>query len=415
MQQIGLTVDLFFKYKYVNYPKLLLTSIDNYNPSPHGSAKRVSVSDTVNYKSKREKDQWGKFDENWSFAIHEVPEEFRTEKKYQNFILAKQEEEEQKLILKSKPYHIEIEPTNICNLHCPLCSTGVDAITRKKQKLTLENFKKIIDEVKDTTILLALQNWGEPTLVKDLPKMIRYATDAGIWTHIATNFSVTYPDEWLEEFIKSGIGRLKLDIDGTTQEVYEKYRIGGSLDLLLKNARRAIQIKKENGLKYPLIQARMIVTKKNEHQIDDFKKLAMELDVDEMELGNIRLNPNTVSEEWLPLDQNYIYDTYLGERRVNPCHWPWSGLAINSDGGVSPCAIIDDANSDFGNVFETSVMDIWNSDYYVSSRSTWTKNAKIDKTTICNICKNDTHNPNLLRVGNTFSLTMDSSVKFRNK
>lgn len=390
-----------------------MTTPDAYEPTPHGSAKRMSISDTISYRAKRDADKWGKFDENWSFAIHEVPYEFRTEKKYENFVLAKQEEKEQKLILKSKPYHIEIEPTNICNLHCPLCSTGVSAVTREKQKLTLENFKKIIDEMKDTTILLALQNWGEPTLVKDLPKMIRYATDAGIWTHIASNFSVTYSEEWLEEFIKSGIGRLKIDIDGTTQEVYEQYRIGGNLELLLKNTKRAIQIKKENGQKYPIIQARMIVTKKNEHQIEDFKKLSKELGVDEMELGNIQLNPNTVADEWLPQDKNYVYETYLGKRRSNPCHWPWSGIVINSDGGVSPCAIIDDPNSDFGNVFETSVMDIWNNEYYVSSRSSWTKDAKIERTTICNICKNDTHNPNLLRVGNTFSLTMNNSVKFR--
>ena len=392
-----------------------MTTINEPNSNPHGSAKRISVSDTVNYKAKREGDKWGKFDENWSFAIHEVPEEFRTQKKYENFILAKQEEQEQKLILKSKPYHVEIEPTNICNLHCPLCSTGVNAITRQKQKLTLENFKKIIDEIKDTAILVALQNWGEPTLVKDLPKMIRYAADAGIWTHIATNFSVEHSDEWLEEFIQSGLGRLKLDLDGTTQEVYEQYRIGGNLELLLKNIRKVVKIKKELGLKYPIIQARMIVTKKNEHQIDDFKKLGEELGVDEIELGNIQLNPNTAAEEWLPLDQNYVYDTYKGERRLNPCHWPWSGLVINSDGGVAPCAIVDDPNSDFGNVFETSIADVWNNDYYVSSRSSWTADAKIDKTTICNLCKNDTHNPKLLRVGNTFSLTMNDSVEFRNK
>ena len=62
---------------------------------------------------------------------------YEVAKKYENFVLAKQEEKEQKLILKSKPYHIEIEPTNLCNLHCPLCSTGVDAITRPKQKLNI--------------------------------------------------------------------------------------------------------------------------------------------------------------------------------------------------------------------------------------------------------------------------------------
>ena len=66
-----------------------------------------------------------------------------------------------------------------------------------------------------------------------------------------------------------------------------------------------------------------------------------------MELGNIQLNPNS-AKEWLPNNKDYVYDTYLGERVTTPCHWPWSGLVINSDGGVSSCAIVDDQNADFG-------------------------------------------------------------------
>ena len=103
----------------------------------------------------------------------------------------------------------------------------------------------------------------------------------------------------------------------------------------------------------------------------------------------------------------------MGEARNTPCHWPWSGLVINSDGGVTSCTIVDDPGSDFGNVFETSIMDVWNNEYYVSSRTTWTENAKRSKTTICNICKNDTHNKRLLRVGDTFSLTLNRNVKFK--
>ena len=149
----------------------------------------------------------------------------------------------------------------------------------------------------------------------------------------------------------------------------------------------------------------------NEHQIEDFKKLSKELEVDEMELGNIQLNPNS-AKEWLPSNKDYVYNTYLGERVTTPCHWPWSGLVINSDGGVSSCAIVDDQNGDFGNIFENDIMEIWNNEYYQSARTTWSKGKKRTKTTICNICKNDTHNKQLLRIGNTFSLTLNKHVSF---
>ena len=52
-----------------------------------------------------------------------------------------------------------IEPTNSCNLGCPLCPTGINAKTRDKGLLKLDEFKKLIDQVKETTIEMYLQNW----------------------------------------------------------------------------------------------------------------------------------------------------------------------------------------------------------------------------------------------------------------
>ena len=155
-----------------------------------------------------------------------------------------------------------------------MCSTGIDAKTRKKGTLTFKKFKHLIDETKDTILQLSLQNWGEPTLVHDLPKMIRYAVDSGVFVRLSTNLSIEYPDGYLEEFINSGLGRLVVDVDGTTQDIYEKYRRNGNLDTVLKNLEDIVKIKNQNKLEYPIIQARMLVMKHNEHQIDEFKKLA---------------------------------------------------------------------------------------------------------------------------------------------
>lgn len=374
-----------------------------------GASKTFSVADGLSVKSRRENDEWGTFDENWGFRIHDIPMEFRAEKKYKNFMLAKKEENEGKLVLESHPFNIIIEPTNICNLRCPLCSTGIDAKTRNKGTLSFEKFKNLIDQIRDYCLLLSLQNWGEPTLVKDLPKMIQYAATAGIFTRLSTNFSLSHSNEYLEKLMKSGLGILVIDVDGTTQEVYEKYRIGGSLETVLKNTKKVVKIKKNNKIKFPIIQTRMLVMAHNEHQIKEFKKLSKELEVDEMELGNIQINPNT-AKKWLPKNKQYVYDSYYKDRIITRCHWPWSGLTINWDGGVSPCCIVDDKNSDYGNVFEDGLFRLWNNEYYISARSEFSKTKKISKFTICNICKNDTHNPKLFRVGDTFSITTNPST-----
>ena len=373
-----------------------------------------SACDDITIKAKKNDDEWEDFDEGWGFYLPDVPNKFRTKIKHENYLLARKEEEEKKTVLKSKPYIMVIEPTNICNLQCPLCSTGVGGQSRDKGSLNFENFKKLIDEAGDYLLKLALQNWGEPTLVKDLPKMIRYAADKGIFVTISSNFSIDYKDEYLEEFIKSGLGLLKIDIDGTTEEIYQKYRISGKLKTVIENTKRVVEIKKKHNLKYPIIQSKMLVMKHNEHQIEDFKKLSKTLDVDEIELGNIQLDPKA-GKDWLPTNKKFIYETYLQDTEIQPCHWPWSGFVVNWDGGVTPCCIVDDSGADFGNIFKEGLMGVWNNEYYISARSEFSDKKEISKFTICNVCKNDTHNPKLFRVGDTFSITTNPDTKLNNK
>ena len=107
-----------------------------------GGSKRFSVADEQFVRAEKTNQEWGKFDEDWGFRIYDVPKEFRSKSKIENFNLAKKEESDRKLILESMPYQIDFEPTNICNLRCPLCSTGLDAETRQKGVLDFIKFKK---------------------------------------------------------------------------------------------------------------------------------------------------------------------------------------------------------------------------------------------------------------------------------
>lgn len=376
--------------------------------------KSISLSDSVSITSKKINQSWSSYDEKWGFIFDDIPDEFLTQTKLDNFLLARKEEDEKKIRLKSKPYHYVIEPTNVCNLHCPLCSTGINAETREKGTLTIEKFKKLIDQIKDVALELYLQNWGESTLVKSLPDMIKYATENKVFVNLSTNFSINYSKDYLQNLITSGLGKLVIDVDGTTQETYEQYRINGKLETVLENTRKAVKYKKENNLKFPIITTKMLVMKHNEHQIDDFKKLSKSLDVDQMELNNIQINPNT-AKSWLPNNPEFRYASYEQSGTVEPCHWPWSGFVVNWNGDVAPCCIVDDSDSDFGNIFNDGLEKIWNNEYYISARSEFSNEKEITKDTICNVCKNDTHNPNLFRVGDTFSITSKPFVNVKKR
>ena len=82
--------------------------------------------------------------------------------------------------------------------------------------------------------------------------------------------------------MKAVLDRLIISIDGTTQEVYEQYRVGGNLDKVMEGAKNIVKWKKELKSKTPFIVFQFLVVKPNEHQMEDVKKLAKEMGVDDV-------------------------------------------------------------------------------------------------------------------------------------
>jgi radical SAM protein with 4Fe4S-binding SPASM domain len=335
-------------------------------------------------------------------------------KKIKNFLIACVEEKNVSIKLTSFPYKLIVDPTNACNLGCPLCPTGLGASDRKKGILKFSDFKKIVDESKDYCIEMHLYNWGEPTLNKELVKMIKYAHENKIWTRISSNMSLNYKENYLQDLVTSGLSLLHIDIDGLDQEVYVKYRKKGNLNTVLNNLKEIIKIKETRKLEKPVLELAMLAMRQNEHQHDEFLKLKDKFNVDVVKIDKIQHNPN-MDEKWLPKNKDLIYKTYEGgsassnsakDNEIKQCHWPWSSMVINHDGGVNPCCIIDDPNSDFSNLKSHSISEVWNNEEYISSRSEFGDKSQITKPTICNVCKNQTHSKRLNRVSKSFSIKL---------
>ena len=337
---------------------------------------------------------------------------FLSEKKIDNFILSCEEKQHGTLNVKSLPWLIILEPTNVCNLRCPLCPTGLELSERKRGIADINEVKKFLYSIKDHCIQLHLQAWGEPTLHKKLCEIISYCKELGIYTYMSTNFSLKYKEGFLEKLVTSGLSYLHIDLDGLTQEVYSMYRKRGDVNIVLNNLEQVCKIKEEKKLDYPKIELAMLAMKQNEHQHEEFLKLKERFKVDQLKIGNIQYNPNLITE-YLPKNKKYIYKSYEnGEADTNSstvseqkrCNWPWSGFVVNYSGDISACCIIDDPHSDFGNVFKDGVKKIWNNDYYVSARAEFVDRNQIKINTICNVCKNETHSKDLKRLGSSFAI-----------
>jgi len=81
---------------------------------------------------------------------------------------------------------------------------------------------------------------------------------------------------------------LIISIDGTTQETYSSYRIGGNLEKVIEGAKNIVKWKKELKSKTPHIIFQFLVVKPNEHQIEDVKRLGKEIGVDEVRFKTAR-------------------------------------------------------------------------------------------------------------------------------
>ena len=124
------------------------------------------------------------------------------------------------------PVSISIEPTTSCNLRCPECPSGLRSFSRPTGMLTEDLFKNVTDQLYKDLFYIIFYFQGEPFLNPDFIRMLGYASSKNIYTATSTNAHFL-DDQTARKTVESGLDRLIISIDGTTQEVYQQYRIGG--------------------------------------------------------------------------------------------------------------------------------------------------------------------------------------------
>lgn len=293
------------------------------------------------------------------------------------------------------PVRLVIEPTNFCNLNCPLCHARVSNKELERGIMSFEDFKKIIDELKDYLFEIDLYNFGESLLNKNIYKMINYANKNNIKTNLATNLNVVDVDKLLD----SNLDTLTLSIDGITQETYSKYRRGGNFNKVVDNLQNMIN--KKNLLKKnnPKVVWQFLCNKYNEHEIPELKKLTKKLGI-KLNIKPIRLdtaidkeileNSRITKRFWLPSDIKKIRKEYKTNKRTGPksCIFIWNQATINWDGSVTPCcSIIDHKKHKLGDLKkEKSFMEIWNNENYQNIRKMIRKMETNPNYEVCSNC-----------------------------
>jgi radical SAM protein with 4Fe4S-binding SPASM domain len=296
--------------------------------------------------------------------------------------------------VKGFPISLTIEPTTACNLGCPECPSGLKQFSRPEGNLKQDFYKKIIDQVHQKSYYLNFYFQGEPYINPNFLEMVSYANSKKMYTATSTNAHFLN-DATAKTTIESGLSRLTISIDGTTQETYESYRKNGSLDKVLEGAKHVIKWKKELKSKTPYIIFQFLVVKPNEHQIEDAKQLADELGVDEIRFKTAQIYNYEHGNELIPsIDKYSRYKkqadgTYrLKNKMLNECWRMWSSCVVTWDGKIVPCCFDKDATHQLGNIQETNLKEIWQNQAYNGFRKALlTNRQEID---ICQNCTEGT-------------------------
>lgn len=272
------------------------------------------------------------------------------------------------------PWSASIEPTTACNLRCPECPSGLRNFTRPTGNLSLENFRKIIDEMSPHLVYLTLYFQGEPLMNSQFAEMVKYAKKHKIYVATSTNGHFLN-EEITESLISSGLDRLIISIDGTDQPTYEQYRKGGNLETVKKGIRNIISGKKKNDKKNLLVELQFLVTGYNEHQIPDIKAFARKVKADKLTFKSAQLYSFEAGNPLIPSAEKYSRyrqmpdgSWQINSRLPNRCHRLWRAPVITWDGKVVPCCFDKDANHVMGNLQEKSFGQIWKSPEYRAFR-----------------------------------------------
>jgi radical SAM protein with 4Fe4S-binding SPASM domain len=291
-----------------------------------------------------------------------------------------------------KPVSITIEPTNICNLQCPVCETGAGVLERKPQMMSYGNFVKIMDKVGPGANHLMFYYMGEPFLNKDAYRMIRYARDMGLYVMTCTNGDYVNP----EALYDSDINHISFQIGGMKQETHQVYRRNSHLSRVLQNLKTYLRIIQDRAktIGEHDVELGLIVMKQNEDEIGNFLRLGQELGIRTTLISPCVRTPEQ-GREFLPEDKTYwLYDqeyfekhNQLAIKRVLPwnrCPWLYYAITIQSDGNVVPCCRDPHGKHIMGNLLSEPLEKVWNGPKFKKFRYLFSK--RQGPFSFCSLC-----------------------------
>lgn len=299
------------------------------------------------------------------------------------------------------PFHVNIDITRNCNLHCPGCRCHSPYINipspgdQTIKDVSFDLVKRLCEELKRMgTNSICLMGEGEPFLHPRLFDIIFAVKESGCKVTLLTNGTLL--DETTPySLINSGLDILRVSLWVTSREEYEQNHPQSNPDnfkRIIDGLKFMSQFKMKQKTKSPSLILHYPINRFNFKRIEALTDLAITTGCDGVSFSAFvtrwdKLSSFTLSfeeEKFVSLslkkvkkrlDSVSLYhniDEILLRYKIGkavwkklPCYVAWFSAQIKVDGTVLPCCRCD---LPMGNLNKASLHEIWNGDAYVTFR-----------------------------------------------
>ena len=305
------------------------------------------------------------------------------------------------------PVCLYLETTNRCNLLCTTCPRTYEEL-EPPADMSWDLFTAIVDQVPHL-VRAVLHGVGEPMLVKNLPRMVRYLKDRGVYVLFNTNGTVLNGRNG-RALIAAGLDELRVSLDASNAKSFREIRGKNYFDRILRNVRAFRDLQKSGGHDRPLVSAWLTGLKDTVRELPSFVRVAAEIGVTEVYLqrlvffdkeaiGTARpdqaLFEQLTREEAAYLEEAEELARSLGitfsasgaasepglslrkpaeDAPWSLCRRPWSLMYFTANGRALPCCIAPFSQRGYehytlGDATQQTLREIWNGPAYQAFRA----------------------------------------------
>ena len=312
---------------------------------------------------------------------------------------------DRRAVTEALPVCLYLEVTNRCNLLCETCPRTFEDL-EPPADMSWDLFTSIVDQVPDIARVV-LHGVGEPMLVRNLPRMIRYLKDRGTFVLFNTNGTLLNPKKH-RELIETGLDELRVSLDAADAKTFLAVRGKNFFDRIVRNVQAFTALQQELRIEKPRVSLWLTGLKETIDQLPAFVRLAATMRVREVyfqflvydeqgfglarpesslfeavreaeaaaigdaeQLGRdlgVRLDASGATEPGLSLHRQEDKQPW------SACRRPWSLMYFTAHGRALPCCIAPFsargyASYTLGDATQSTLREIWNAAAYRDFRS----------------------------------------------